>query len=293
MSHFNINQIPNAYFNEAIYLNKLKGNNTFIQTLICSFHDYDNLYFVSKFYDGFVYNYLNDCWNEKMIQFFSACLIQSFTNLRKQNLIHRDVHFGNLVLDEKQYINLIDFHIVMEYRNKDNPKGNVVGSLELCAPEMMRELKYDYNSDYYRLGGMMYYAIFKQYPNYIKKQNNISEIYINYNIPNNYSLDCIDFINKLLISDNHKRIGFNDINELKNHNFFKNFNWEQLITGKMQSPFPKIQRRSLGLCQTLFKFKKKIFLNTKNINYNRVKNIFFIYDNINNDVFESIYSLIK
>lgn len=98
MSLFNINDIPNPYFNESIYLNKFKNSNNFIQKLISSFHDYDNLYFVSKFYDGYIINYLNDFWNENQVKFFSACLIQAFIKLRKENLIHRDVHFGNLVL---------------------------------------------------------------------------------------------------------------------------------------------------------------------------------------------------
>ena len=79
-------------------------------------------------------------WNEKQIQFYSACLIESFINLRNQKLIHRDIHFGNLVLDEKQYVNLIDFHIVMQYIHRNEPKYNIVGSPELCAPEMINRL---------------------------------------------------------------------------------------------------------------------------------------------------------
>ena len=118
MSLFNIKDFPNIYFKEVNILKKFVRNN-FIQKLVSSFHDYDNLYFVSKFYDGFMLNYLdNKYWNENQIQFFSACLIQSLIGLRKEQLIHRDIHFGNLVLDEKQYINLIDFHYAIEYKIK-------------------------------------------------------------------------------------------------------------------------------------------------------------------------------
>ena len=151
MSLFKEEIIPTKYSNEANSLIKLIEKNSLIQEFICTFHDYDNLYFVSKYYDGFMDNYASLNFTEIQIQFFSACLIQSFNALRRKKIIHRDVHFGNLVLDEKQYINLIDFHIAIEYKNKNDPKRNYVGSPSLCAPEMIKGLNYDYNSDYYRL----------------------------------------------------------------------------------------------------------------------------------------------
>ena len=235
MSNFNKDRIPNPNFHEADVLNKFVKNN-FIQKLICSFHDYDNLYFVSKFYDGYILNYLDRDWSENQIQFFAACLIQSLLNLRKEQYIHRDIHFGNLVMDKENYIALIDFHITIEYKNKNNPRNDIVGSPELCAPEMINHSIYDYNSDYYRLGSMIYYIIFKNYPNHIRIEKNITNIVIN-NENKNYSASCIDFINKLIVTDYKKRIGFKNINELINHDFFSNLNWSQLINKKMKSPF--------------------------------------------------------
>ena len=292
MSHFNIKNFPNNYFHEVNILSKFVSNN-FIQKLISSFHDYDNLYFISKFYPGYILNHLNTDWNENQVKFFSACLIQSLIGLRKEHLIHRDIHFGNLVLDEKQYINLIDFHIAIEYKNKNDPKNNIVGSPELCAPEMIKGLNYDYNSDYYRLGGMIYFSIFKNFPNFIKNKKNLTDIIIDYKEKKNYSFSCFDFINKLIITDNKKRIGFNNIDELKNHDFFKNFNWSELIKRKMKSPFPKIPLKKLGLCKTVYNFTKKIFINTELLKNNTFRNIFFTYDNINNVIINEIFQSFK
>jgi serine/threonine protein kinase len=158
MYNFRIEDLPNKYFDEMNILSSFINTN-FIQKLISSFHDYDNLYFVSKFYDEYIINYLNRFWNENQIQFFSACLIQSLLHLRKEKYIHRDIHFGNIVLDKDYYFNLIDFHITIEYNKKNNPKNNIVGSPELCAPEMISNNIYDYNSDYYRIGTMLYFII--------------------------------------------------------------------------------------------------------------------------------------
>jgi serine/threonine protein kinase len=110
----------------------------------------------------------------------------------------------------------------------------------------MEKLKeYDYNSDYYRLGSVIFYLIFKAYP-YIKNlivklKNNVTDIVINYKEIKNYSSNCIDFLNKLIISDPKKRIGFNDINELKNHSWFKGFDWNKLEKKQIDSPFNLIE----------------------------------------------------
>ena len=137
-------KIPNSYFNEVEVLSKFTHSN-FIQKLISSFYDYDNLYFVSKFYDDYVFNYFVGDWyfNEKQIQFFSACIIQALINLRREKYIHRDIHFANLVMDKEKYISLIDFHITIEYTNKNNHSYDIVGSPALCAPEMVNRKTYE------------------------------------------------------------------------------------------------------------------------------------------------------
>lgn len=293
MSIFNLEQIPNAYFNEVSYLYKFSESDNLIQKLICSFHDYDNLYFVSKFYDGYIINYLNNYWSEKHIQFFSACLIECFINLRKENLIHRDIHFGNLVLDEKQYINLIDFHIVMDYNLKNDPRGNIVGAPELCAPEMIKGLEYDFNSDYYRLGSMLFYILFRKYPNYIMKKKNISQIIINANETRNISESCINFINHLIITNNTKRLGYTNIDELTKHEFFKNFDWKKFFDKNMVSPFSRIKRRNLGLCNKNINITKKISINTNLSKNEKFKKTLYSFDKLNSRVINEIFKNIE
>ena len=293
MSHFRETDLPNPYFHEIEVLSKFTHSN-FIQKLISSFYDYDNLYFVSKFYDDYVLNYMIKDWyfNEKQIQFFSACIIQALINLRQEKYIHRDVHFGNLVMDKEKYISLIDFHITIEYTNKNDHRYDIVGSPELCAPEMLNLKTYDYNSDYYRLGSMIYYLIFKGYPNYIMRDNNMTSFVIKHDANKEYSVECIDFINRLLVTEPKNRIGFNNINELVLHPFFKNFSWNDLIHKKMKSPFigAKKVKRDLGLCAIPFNFTKVIFFSQKILKDERLRNVFINYDNVNDEIVKNILS---
>ena len=224
-----------CHFNEPNILKKLSNYN-FFPKLISSFQDYDYLYLVTNYYEGNdLYYYKDKNMTEEQLKFISACIIQSFFYLRKFNIIHRDIRMNDIIIDKNNYLNVIDFSYSINYSNKDEFNNFIKGDFFDNAPEIENNSIYDFNSDYYRLGGsILYYFIFKNYLNNIKIEKKIDEITIN-NI-SNYSSSCIDFLNKLTITDYKKRIGFNSIDELKNHLWFKNFDWEKLSKKIMKSP---------------------------------------------------------
>lgn len=213
------------------------NNYNSLPKIISSFQDYDNLYLVTNYYEGNnLYLYKDDILTEEQIKFISACIIQSFDYLRRENIIHRDIRMHNVIIDKEKYLNLLDFSYAINYSDKNDFNNYIIGDSFDNAPEVQVGSMYDYNCDYYRFGGsILYYLIFKKYFNDVKKENNISEIIINYN-NTNYSEYCIDFLNQLLITNYTKRIGFNNIYELKNHSWFSGFNWENLSKKKIKSP---------------------------------------------------------
>ena len=213
---------------------------------------------VTNYYNGgTLSNYKDEIMTEKQIKFISACIIQSLTYLRENNIIHRDLRMQNLILDSNNYINLIDFSNAILYQNKNNFKNYIIGDKLDNAPEIQNHSIYDYNSDYYRLGGsIIYYLIFKRYINEIKIENNITEIKLDYQNISNYSYSCIDFINKLITNDYKKRIGFKSINELKDHLFFKDFNWKDLEKKKIKSPLYFKTKKNKKLFCVKFKYSK-------------------------------------
>ena len=214
----------------------------FIPKIISSFQDYDYIYLITTYYDGKSLNFFrNDNMTEWQIKFISGCVIQSLFYLRKENIIHRDIMMQNIIMDKEKYFNIIDFSFSIHYSEK-NYFSKYLNTYNMVTPPEMEKLKeYDYNSDYYRLGSVIFYLIFKTYPYIVKLEKNITDIIINDNEIKNYSTNCIDFLNKLIISDPKKRIGFNDINELKNHSWFKGFDWNKLEKKQIASPFNLIE----------------------------------------------------
>jgi serine/threonine protein kinase len=243
----------------------------FLPKIISSFQDYDNIYLITTYFDGKSLRSLKrKKMTEEQIKFISACTIQSFIYMRKEKIIHRDITFNNIIMDKNKYFNVIDFSFSIDYSQKDNKKKYFNTFVCVTPPEMLELKKYDYNSDYYRLGSLIYYLIFKKYPFSVKLEKNIKNLKVNYKDAKNYSENCIDFINKLIISDPKKRIGFKDINELKNHSWFNGYDWNNLEKKKLNSPFKLIKNEiSKSLCnkipisyEYLIKYK---FLSRNNI----------------------------
>lgn len=246
-----------SHLNEPNILKEI-SNLDFVSNIISSFQDDDNLYLVTNYFQGNTLSFYKDeIFNEEQIKFISACIIQSFSYLREKKIIHRDLRMENLVLDKDNYLNLIDFSYSIKYSQKNDQKNYLIGFLTDTAPEIQKESKYDYNSDYYRIGNIIYYLLFKKFVNVIKIEKNITEFYVNYKNNSKYSFSCIDFINKLIINDYRKRLGFKNINELVNHSFFNNYNWNDLKNKKINSPLIFKKNSSESFSCTKIKFYNK------------------------------------
>ena len=267
----------------------------FLSTIIVSFQDYDNLYLITTYFEGdILYKYKDQIMSEEEIKFISACVIQSLVYLRRKNIINRDIRMKNLIMDNKRYFNLIDFSFAIKYTNKDNFKNDITGHKNESAPEILNHSKYDYNSDYYRIGTIIYYLIFKKYANSVKKENNKNELFIDSNEIKNYSSNCIDFLNKLIITNYKERIGFKSINELKQHKWFNGFDWKNFEKKKMESPLKFFRKKfNKAFCKNFMFSNKMKIMHQKYIMKNNYKRLIKKYDFVNKFIVNNILNSFK
>jgi len=254
--------------------------------LISSFKDYDNIYLITTLFEGKTLDYFkNNILNEEQIKFISACIIQSFVYFRKENIIHRDIGFENIIMDSDKYFNIIDFSCSVD---NNDLKYNIITDVRLLSPERLKKKKYNFNSDYYGLGSLLYYLIFKAYPNVIKEKNKLLSLSINYNSNLNFSPKCIDFINKLIVENPIKRIGYKDVNELKNHSWFKMFDWNKLEKKLIESPFNFINGSFNNIsCSKYIKSDLMINIYKKNSKIFKFKEMLKNYDFININIIKN------
>lgn len=56
-------------------------------------------------------------------------------------------------------------------------------------------------------------------------------------LPLGWSVESIDFVNRLLKRNKESRLGYNGIEELKKHEWLSNINWKRLSRKEITPPF--------------------------------------------------------
>ena len=195
-------------------------------------------------------------------KFYLAELLNILLYFQEKNIVHLDLKPGNLLLDERLHLKIIDFGtakiIGKEYdikikkfvknsknnksnnNNKLNNNYNLIGTLEYASPEMIKGNINNLNScDIWSYGIIMYelfhgYTPFKGQSDFetmekIKK----GKFLINEKLP----FEVKDLMKKLLTYDQNERI--NNVNDIMKHNFFKGINFDELYNEKVPENFKK------------------------------------------------------
>ena len=238
--------------NEKKFLSLL--HHPFLVNMICSFQDNDNLYLVMELLLGgdmryhinkkSIYNKKKD---ENQLKFIAGCTSIGLNYIHENKIIHKDIKPENLVYDSNGYIHITDFGISKIY-HPENGKENS-GTPGYMAPEVLFNKDHDYSVDYFSLGVILYELLMGKRPYHghnkkelrkdiVTRQARINEE----NIPDNFVrsknfFDCINFINGLLERKKEKRLGYNGFQEIKEHSWLANFEWDDLINKTMQPPF--------------------------------------------------------
>ena len=251
---------------EREFLAKLR--HPFIVNMNCAFQDYENLYLVMDLLTGGDLRY-HICkirrFSEEESKFFIACLLLGLEYIHENNIIHRDIKPENLVFDDKGYLRLTDFGVA-KIRKEDN-SSETSGTPGYMAPEVLMAQNHSFPVDFFAIGIMGYEFMLGQRPylgknrkeikhQVLKKQAKIDEDDIAYG----WSLESADFINRCLKRKESKRLGFvGGVKELKNHIWYKNYDWEKLYNKTLIAPFipPKGGNFDKKYCEAIEKLSQE------------------------------------
>lgn len=232
---------------------------SFIINIKSSFQDKQNLYLIMDLVSGgdlrFHVCYMRK-FTEEQTQFFIACILHALEYIHGRGFLHRDIKPENLVFDEQGYLHVTDFGISRKW-NPDNAK-DTSGTPGYMSPEVMCRMQHGPESDYYAVGVIAYECMIGKRPYDGKSRKEIRDQILARqervkpeDRPRGWSLEAIDFINRLIARKPHKRLGVNGIEELVNHPWFRNFNWERLKKKEMTPPFVPNVREVFDYLRTL------------------------------------------
>lgn len=234
-------------------------NHSFIVNIKSSFQDKRNLYLVMDLVTGgdlrFHVCYMRK-FTEEQTRFFVACIVHALEYIHSQGFLHRDIKPENLVFDERGYLRVTDFGISRKW-NPDNAK-ETSGTPGYMSPEVMCRMQHGFESDYYAVGIIAYECMTGRRPYDGKSRKEIRDQILARQEsikleerPRGWSTESIDFVNRLIARKPHKRLGYNGIDEVINHPWFKNFNWDKLRRKEIDPPFIPNVREVFDYLRTL------------------------------------------
>ena len=220
-------------------------HHSFIVNMYFAFQDFYNLYLVMDLLTGGDLRYHiahKRTFSERETKFFISNMILALEYIHSKNIIHRDIKPENLVLENNGYLRITDFGVA-KINEKDN-SSETSGTPGYMAPEVLLVLNHSFPSDFFALGVIGYEFMLGYRPYLGRSRKEIKDLIINQQakihtdeIPDDWSIDVKDFVNRLLMRKPKLRLGYNGIDELKKHPWMKDIDWEKLANKKIKPPF--------------------------------------------------------
>ena len=286
-----LNKTEEAFIEQ--YMLKICNENKNIINLLGCFTTKEKLIFVLDYYkNGNFEDYLKNIQTENGLlsyetaKFYLAEILNILKYLQKNNISHLDLKPNNFLLDSRLHLKLIDFSTAKIQNKKFNLKtkkfelneekkinlNNFIGTPQYCSPEILNNnVQNFFTCDVWSFGIIMYELFHNKTPfdnyNLNKMIENIKkgEFYLNEKLPN----EIKDLIKKCLIVDQNKRI---KLNEIFNHPFFKDFNFNDLYEKNVPENFKKSissineNNKNNLLIEELYNEDDNDYINKKNNN---------------------------
>ena len=233
---------------------KLLKNGTFNINIKYAFHTRDSLYIITNYFTGgnlrhcIQTHYPSKHFPEQQAKFIISNILLCLEYLRVNGIVHRDIKPENLLFDNNGYLHLGDFGIarVKPFLNDNDTSGTP----SYMAPEAYLNNKYSkyFQVDYFSLGVICYELIFGRRPFHNLNANEIKQLLLTKNLqvnvddlPRNGVYDnkdvLCDFINRLLKRKYKERMGFKRIEEIFEHEWLRDVDWEGMKAKTVKSPF--------------------------------------------------------
>jgi len=219
-------------------------NHPFLVNLEYVFQTPEKIFFIMQFMRGgelFQHLRTDQFFPEWRAKFYVGIVAMALGHLHSKNIIYRDLKPENILMDEKGFVYLTDFGMA-----KELPKGELAmsfcGTPEYLAPEIITGEGHGREADWWSLGILAYETLFGIPPFYSENQmlmyDLIRECNLRFADSPTVSAEAKDFIKKMLVKDPKKRLGHGtDFEEIKNHPWFADLNWEKLAKKEIETPF--------------------------------------------------------
>lgn len=232
-------------------------NHPFVVDLRYAFHSETSVYLVMQYLPGgelYFHMKKEKFFSEHRAKQYAAMIFLGIQYLHESGIIHRDLKPENILLDSEGYLVITDFGLSSIRKNRRQLNTTFVGTESFLSPEMISQTTkkfhnfnfYGSSIDYWALGIITFEMLFGMSPfkgrNFKQRIKNICVEELKFPSSPTISDEAKDFIKQLLSKNPRKRLGTKDSNEIKNHEWFKDIDFDELLSKKAKLDFvPNIE----------------------------------------------------
>ena len=217
-----------------------------IGTKLCFMTD-ERVYFIMNLINGqslFDYMRTNKNNKEDQVKFYAAIIGLTIDYLHKNGIKYREITPDNIIIDKDGYLKIADFRMSKLFKIKDNI-SLMKENTEYLAPEVLNSTtpnssENNPTSDWWSYGIILYELLFDVPPYFNEDKSKIKEQIIKNELRfpkgSNVSKGAKELLKKLLNKNPGNRLGHSKgFDEIKKQDFFKGFNFENLINNKIDA----------------------------------------------------------
>jgi serine/threonine protein kinase len=200
------------------------------------------VYFVMEFVAGgdLMFHIQQRMFTEEQARFYAAEILLALEYLHSKHIVYRDLKLDNILLNTDGHLKLADYGLCKE--NIHVKKATTFcGTPEFIAPEILREEAYGFSVDWWSFGVLLYEMLIGEAPFKGTDEEDIFESILHDEVkyPPTLSFEAVTLLRDLLQRNIADRLGCgpNDALDVKNHPFFHDIQFHELLAKPERGPF--------------------------------------------------------
>mmetsp|Transcript_6464 Transcript_6464/g.19613 ORF Transcript_6464/g.19613 Transcript_6464/m.19613 type:complete len:488 (+) Transcript_6464:153-1616(+) len=239
---------------------ELVGDHPFVLGLRYAVETTSQFCFVTEFCErGDLFNFMTQRRRpllEEKARILAAEIAMGLEHVHSFGVVYRDLKTENVLVDKDGHVRIADFGLAKILgRSREQAvlsrTDTLCGTTNYYAPEMLMDEGYSQGIDYWALGVLLHFVLTGNMPcegTEEEREDIIRRLKTEpITISDELTPPCKSLLLGLLEKDPEKRLGRSGIQDLKNHEFFSEFNWEAAHHRNCGGIFEKYEGR---LCRS-------------------------------------------